>query len=154
MMSHMTINIETASIRHLDVLCEIEKQCFTAEAFTRQQIANLLTDYDSITLIAKESSQVVGFIIGTVCCERSALTGHILTLDILPAYRRKGAGAKLLRQMEVLFRNKGVKGFRLEVREDNFAAINLYRRFGYKIIGKLKNYYGTTHGLYLRKDLT
>jgi ribosomal protein S18 acetylase RimI-like enzyme len=42
---------------------------------------------------------------------------------------------------------------RLEVREDNVAAINLYKKQGYQTIGRLRNYYGSAHGLYLRKNL-
>ena len=41
----------------------------------------------------------------------------------------------------------------LEVREENTAALNLYSKLGYKTIGRLEKYYGTAHGLYLRKIL-
>ena len=40
----MGIEIETATIRNLDRLYEIEKQSFQKEAFTKQEIASLLTD--------------------------------------------------------------------------------------------------------------
>jgi ribosomal protein S18 acetylase RimI-like enzyme len=42
---------------------------------------------------------------------------------------------------------------RLEVREDNAAALNLYQKLGYKKVGKLEKYYGEAHGLYLQKTL-
>ena len=38
----------------LDKLFEIEEQCFDQEAFTKQQIAYLLTDYNTMALGAKE----------------------------------------------------------------------------------------------------
>ncbi len=60
---------------------------------------------------------------------------------------------KLLEELEKTIKNKGVKECRLEVREDNTTAIKLYEKLGYKKIAKLKNYYPTTHGLYLRKKL-
>jgi ribosomal-protein-alanine N-acetyltransferase len=72
---------------------------------------------------------------------------------VSPAHRRKGIGARLLSEMERLFREKGVKVCRLEVREDNLRALELYRKFGYDEIGKLRNYYGSAHGIYLRKAL-
>jgi len=150
----MPITIEDASIRHLDRLYEIETECFDREAFTKQQIARLLTDYDSVGLVAKVNSEIVGFIIGTIFLERNSLTGHILTIDISPIHRRKGTAQKLLQKIEKIFKEKGVKACRLEVREDNIAALRLYQKLGYKKVAKLKNYYGNAHGIYLKKDLT
>jgi ribosomal-protein-alanine N-acetyltransferase len=150
----MSVTIEDASIRHLDRLYEIEIECFEREAFTKQQIAHLLTDYNSVSLVAKVNSEIIGFIIGMIYLERNSLTGHILTIDISPIHRRKGTAQKLLQEIEKIFKEKGVKACRLEVREDNIAALRLYQKFGYKKVAKLKNYYGNAHGIYLKKDLT
>jgi ribosomal-protein-alanine N-acetyltransferase len=150
----MPITIEDASIRHLDKLYEIEMECFEREAFTRQQIAHLLTDYNSVSLVAKVNGEIVGFIIGMIYLERNSLTGHILTIDISLIHRRRGIAQKLLQEIEKIFKGKGVKACRLEVREDNIAALRLYQKFGYKKVAKLKNYYGNAHGIYLKKDLT
>jgi ribosomal-protein-alanine acetyltransferase len=129
-------------------------ECFEKEAFTKQQIAYLLNDYNSISLVAKENEKIVGFIIGRIHVERKSLIGHILTIDILPAYRRKGIAVKLLQEIERIFKEKGVKVCHLEVREDNVAALSLYQKSGYKKIGRLENYYENAHGIYLRKTLT
>ena len=145
--------IETASVRQLERLLEIEKTCFKEEAFTRRHIASLLTDYNSICLTAKERDQIIGFIIGTTYFERNSLTGHVLTIDVVPQSRRKGAGAKLLDEMERIFKEKGVRTCRLEVREDNVAALGLYRKLDYRVIARLKGYYGKADGIYLRKTL-
>jgi ribosomal-protein-alanine acetyltransferase len=150
----MTITIETASMRHLDRLCEIERECFKEEAFSRQQIANLLMDYNTISLIAVEKSDIVGFIIGTIIFERKALDGHVLTIDVAPPSQRRGVGQRLLQEMEKIFAEKDVKTCHLEVREDNIKALSLYEEAGYQTIGKLENYYGKADGLYLRKKLT
>jgi len=150
----MSVTLEDASIRHLDRLYEIEIECFEREAFTKQQIAHLLTDYNSVSLVAKVNGEIVGFIIGMIYLERNSLTGHILTIDISLIHRRKGTAQKLLQEIEKIFTEKGVKACRLEVREDNIAALRLYQKFGYKKVAKLKNYYGNAHGIYLKKDLT
>jgi ribosomal-protein-alanine acetyltransferase len=150
----MTLTIEDASIQHLDKLYEIEMKCFEKEAFTKQQISNLLTDYNSIGLVAKIDGEIVGFIIGTIYPEKNSLIGHILTIDVSPTHQRKGIAQKLLKEIEKLFKEKSVKTCRLEAREDNIAALRLYRKLGYKKIARLKNYYGNAHGIHLRKDLT
>jgi ribosomal-protein-alanine acetyltransferase len=149
----MELKIESASIGHLDRLYQIERECFDKEAFTRQQIAYLLKDYNSINLIARINNEIAGFIIGAAYYERSAQVGHILTVDVTPAYRQKGVAQKLLQEIEKIFKEKGFRASCLEVREDNIAALGLYRKLGYKKIAKLKNYYGNAHGIYLKKGL-
>jgi ribosomal-protein-alanine N-acetyltransferase len=150
----MQITIEDASIRHLDRLYEIETRCFESEAFTKQQIASLLTDYNSISLVAKANGEIVGFIIGMLYSENGKIVGHILTVDVLPEHRRKGIGLRLLKEIEEIFKGKGVNVCVLEAREDNIAALRLYQKLGYQKVAKLKHYYGSAHGIFLRKDLT
>jgi ribosomal-protein-alanine acetyltransferase len=149
----MTVTVQDASVKYLGRLYEIEKECFVEEAFTKKQIAQLLTDYNSISLIARENCEIVGFIVGMIYPDRKAVNGHILTIDVSPPHRRKGIGQMLLHEMEGIFAQKGVQTCLLEVREDNVAAIGLYHKLGYKDIGRLKNYYGNAHGIYFRKAL-
>jgi ribosomal-protein-alanine acetyltransferase len=149
----MGIEIETATIRNLDRLYDIEKQSFQKEAFTKQEIAYLLTDYNAIGLAARIDGEIVGFAIGRIDVARGMPYGHILTIEALPSQRRKGVAEKLLKNLESLFREKGTAESRLEVREDNTAAISLYQKLGYRRVGKLERYYGDAHGLYLKKAL-
>jgi len=149
----MPITIEDASIRHLERLYEIEMECFKKEAFTKQQIAQLLQDSNSISLVAKEDGNIIGFIIGAVSVENENIVGHILTIDVSPSHRRRGVGFKLLQEMEKIFKDRGVKICRLEAREDNVAALNLYRKLGYRKIGVLEYYYGEAHGILFEKAL-
>jgi ribosomal-protein-alanine acetyltransferase len=150
----MTTTIEHATTRQLDRLYEIEKECFQKEAFTKQQIAYLLAAYNSVSLVAKVNSEIVGFIISVVILERNAFVGHILTIEVLPQHRRKGIAQQLLLEIEKILKEKGVKACRLEVRENNITALKLYQKLGYLKVAKLKDYYGDAHGIYLRKDLT
>jgi [ribosomal protein S18]-alanine N-acetyltransferase len=149
----MEIKIETATIRLLDKLYQIEEQCFDQEAFTKHQIAYLLTDYNTISLVAKSNSDIAGFIIAQVEIEGETLYGHIITINVSPGYRRKGIATKLIQEIELLLKQKGITESHLEVREDNNAAIKLYQRLQYQKISKLEKYYGNKHGLYLKKTL-
>jgi ribosomal-protein-alanine N-acetyltransferase len=146
--------LEDASSKDLDRLYEIERECFNEEAFTKDQISQLLDDYNTVSLIARVKDEIAGFVIGMIHVERSALRGHVLTIDVGSPYRRKGIGTLLMDEIESIFRQKGVKASFLEVREDNISAINLYLKLGYKIIGKLDKYYGKFHGIYLKKTLS
>ncbi len=149
----MDIKLATATTRILDALCEIEKQCFEQEAFTKQQLEYLITDYSTIGLTAIVNGEIAGFAIARVNIRRNMTFGHILTVDVAPAYQRKGIAKKMLQQIETILRERGIKECRLEVRENNVAALNLYKKLGYTEKGKLEKYYGSAHGLYLKKGL-
>jgi ribosomal-protein-alanine acetyltransferase len=149
----MTVTVQDASARNLERLYEIEKECFVEEAFTKKQISQLLTDYNSVSLIGREDSEIVGFIVGMIYPDRKASSGHVVTIDVLPLHRRKGVGTMLLNEMESIFAQKGVQVSLLEVREDNVAALSLYRKLGYTEVGRLENYYKNAHGIYLKKVL-
>ena len=150
----MLAKIEKASIEHLDRLCEIEMKCFETEAFTKQQIAYLITDSNSVILVSRVKGEIVGFIIGKIYMDKKTSAGQILTIDVSPKHRRKGIGQRLLQEIEKTFKDKGVKICYLEVRENNFVALSLYQKLGYKKVGRLENYYGNAHGIRLRKALT
>lgn len=149
----MDIKLEALSIRLLYELYEIESQCFGQEAFSKQQLAYLLTDYNALGLAARVNGEIAGFAIARIDIVENASIGHILTVDIAPSYRRKGIAQKILHEIEALFKERGIKECRLEVREDNAAAVNLYQKLGYKKVGRLENYYGNAHGLHLKKML-
>ena len=149
----MEIKIETASMRLIDKLFQIEEQCFDEEAFTKQQISYLLTDYNTVALVANVNNDVTGFIITQLELDSDRLYGHIITINVAAAYRRKGIGTRMLSEIETILKQKGIAEIQLEVREDNSAALKLYQKNGYRRIGKLENYYGRKHGLHLKKTL-
>jgi ribosomal-protein-alanine N-acetyltransferase len=149
----MDIKIEPVLVSRLDKLYKIEKQCFEQEAFTKQQLAYMLTDYGIIGLAATVNDEITGFAIARVGIGRSASFGHVLTVDVAPAYRREGIAKKLLSEVETVLKERGIKECRLEVREDNFAALSLYRKIGYEKVGILEKYYGDVDGVYLKKIL-
>ena len=147
----MEVKIETATIKFLDQLYQIEEKCFDQEAFTKRQIAYLLTEYNTIALAAKVDSNILGFIIAQVEVEENTEFGHILTINVAPKYRRQKTASKLLNEIENLLKQKGITECRLEVRENNTPAIKLYHTQGYQTICKLEKYYDKKHGLYLKK---
>lgn len=149
----MEVKIETATIKLLDQLYQIEEKCFDQEAFSKRQIAYLLTDYNSIALVSKANSNLAGFIIVQIEVEENTEFGHIITINVAPNFRRQKIATKMLREIESILKQKGINEVRLEVREDNHAAIKLYQTLTYQTAGKLERYYGTKHGFYLKKTL-
>jgi len=105
---------------------------------------SLLKAPGAVSLLAKENEEVMGFVIGLVDDYGEVKLGHIVTIDVIPKYRRKGIAIKLLQKVEKEFHNAGVRTSYLEVRDDNVAARRLYQKLGYREVEVLKDYY--SHG--------
>jgi len=147
----MELKIETATIKQLDQLFKIEEDCFDQEAFTKQQIAYLLSDFNTIALIAKSNVDIAGFVIAQIEVEENTEYGHIVTINVAPKFRRKGIATRMLQEIESFLKQRSITQIRLEVREDNNTALKLYNKLDYKTQGKLDRYYGNKHGIYLKK---
>ena len=98
---------------------------------------------DTILKVAVLNNQIIGYV-----CVRTILdVTHILNLAVLPEFRRRGIGSMLLRDaLNELKRLKpDINLITLEVRESNTAAIELYEKFGFKVMGKRISYYDKPH---------
>lgn len=67
--------------------------------------------------------------------------GHIANIAVDPLFRRQGVGAALLSDVQTFARKNKLSFLTLEVRENNLAAQNLYRKFGFLEVGRRKDYY-------------
>lgn len=66
---------------------------------------------------------------------------HISTLAVHPSYRGQGIGEQLLSDALMDATLRGALVATLEVRISNDAALNLYRKFGFEVIGERPRYY-------------
>lgn len=143
-----------ADLKDLETLYKIEKECFSNEAFSKQQIAYFLKTSNAVSLVAQVDGKTAGFITGLIEQHGKSRIAHIYTVDVVPKYRRIGVGLKLLEEIEKDFTEKGAEACFLEVRFNNLAARKLYQKHGYIEIGKLNNYYARgIHGIRLEKKL-
>ena len=67
--------------------------------------------------------------------------GHIITIDVLPEFRRSGLGSKLLTTAEQRLFAAGCDHVHLETAVDNQAAIAFYKRQKYFIQKTTPRYY-------------
>lgn len=91
----------------------------------------------SFLIVAKFGNKPVGFAFSTVYGEHplkvSELVGTINDVYVLPMFRGKGIGKKLIIETLNKMRDNGVKAVRLTVLIENKAAIKLYEKLGFKL---------------------
>jgi len=66
---------------------------------------------------------------------------HVEDLVVDPGCRRQGWGWRLLARVLDLGRRRGARSAHLEVRRGNRAALELYRRAGFEVVGERRDYY-------------
>ena len=84
-----------------------------------------------------ESSAVIGFIGVWYMADEA----HIVNIGVTREYQRRGLGELLLIGAVEHAQNRGVRMVTLEVRESNFIARILYRKYGFAERGLRKAYY-------------
>ncbi|MHB0859475.1 MAG: GNAT family acetyltransferase [Anaerolineae bacterium] len=93
----------------------------------REEIAKKLERDPDLFLVAEDDGQVVGVIMGAWDGRR----GWLHHLAVAEAYRGRGIGSELLRQVEGRLQARGCLKVNLLVHQNNEGARELYRRLGY-----------------------
>lgn len=83
------------------------------------------------------SETVFGYLIST----HVAGEAELLRIGVSPAFRRQGIGYLLMKAFAESCGERETPEAFLEVRVSNVPAISLYERFGFKTVGRRKNYY-------------
>jgi ribosomal-protein-alanine N-acetyltransferase len=128
--------IREMNVRDVDRVSEVENLGF-ARPWSKDM---LYSDLDGQSKAVVLVAEVGGRVAGHVGVWRALDELHITTLAVDPDYRRRGIASAL---MEAVFERYGAEydEFTLEVRENNFAAINLYEKFGFEVMGRRIDYY-------------
>ncbi len=118
---------------------------------------SILRSYPRSFLIAEVDGRIAGYIMCRVervfsRFERFRIrrAGHIISIAVLPEYRRRGIGRTLLlKALENLREHYECSEAFLEVRVSNHEAIKLYESIGFTKIEVLKRYYMDGEDAYL-----
>lgn len=134
----MGIETRQYDARDFAALHKLDQACFPPGiAYSRMMLRYFLTQPEAECLVAVEEKKIVGFLIS----EENPPLGHIITLDVAVAHRRKGVGTQLLRESEEHLAFRGVRTVLLETATTNEAGIAFWERHGYRKEAVLKNYY-------------
>ncbi len=122
----------------LDEFFELDQLCFDKDiAFPKYVFAYYLKRSNVLSYVIEVENKIVAFIIASYKQSRA----HIITIDVHPDYQRRGYGEKLMKLTEEELIKVNVKFIFLYVAENNYSAIKLYQKLGYKIHDRILNYY-------------
>jgi [ribosomal protein S18]-alanine N-acetyltransferase len=134
------IRLRNIRPKDLEALYLLDQVCFERDiAYTRGQLRHFLSRENASGVVAEVDGDLAGFAVG----HRSGPRGHVVTIDVASAYRRRGVGRALLRDLVRRLEESGARRVRLEVDLRNAGAIRFYESMGFQETRRLRDYYGS-----------
>jgi [ribosomal protein S18]-alanine N-acetyltransferase len=161
----MPFTLRDARPEDFEALWRIDQQCFPpGVAYSQQELKLYMGHRGAFTLIVNQqrnqngearqnengiNHEIAGFLVA-----HSGAIGHVITIDVVPSFRRSGVGSQLLCAAEERLRENGSRAVRLEAAVDNLSALSFYKRLGYQVVKTWPRYYSTgVDALVLKKNL-
>ena len=138
----MTCRFEPITRTAASQLSALHGVCFPEDPWDVTAIVEIMNVQGFFGRMAWKKKILAGFALaldlGNEC--------EILSLGVVPEQRRFGTGGALLYSICLLARQRGAERVTLEVAEDNAAALALYAKRGFILVGRRRNYYCQARG--------
>ncbi len=150
------IVIEPMRPEHMHAVAAIHHEDFS-RPWSDGEFAALLAQDPVFGFVAREEGKATP-VLGFALARQAAGEGEILTIAVARARKRRGVGRKLMDAVLRHLHAERVASLFLEVDETNAPAIALYRKLGFRDVGRRADYYehkaeGRTAALIMRVDL-
>jgi ribosomal-protein-alanine N-acetyltransferase len=132
------IRLRKARAADLPDLLALEAR-FPGDRLSARQFRHHLGNARARLRVATSDGGVAGYHL--VLLRTGSDWARLYSIAVDPARRGQGLGRRLLADAEAQARAAGCRGLRLEVRQDNAAAVALYEAAGYQRLAALPAYY-------------
>jgi [ribosomal protein S18]-alanine N-acetyltransferase len=127
----MQAKIRAANLADLGALIDLENRSFSTDRISPLSFRRLMASRSASVLVAAAGALVAGYAI--ILRRSGSRVARLYSLAVDPQFR--GLGRELLAAAERSAAAGGCRLMRLEVRDDNLRAINLYQRADYRQFG-------------------
>ena len=139
----------------IPVLATYEKELFPYSPWSTAQFKEEFAGIPTTRFmsVAEDGNTIVGYC--GVFVPAPGIEADILTVAVLPAYRRQGIAKEFMHQIEAYAVERQASAMMLEVELSNESAIKLYESLGYMKISVRMDYYGPGKDAHvMRKELS
>ena len=121
----MSAVIRPATLADIPAMVRLEEISFPGDRLSARSLRRLVREGRAMCLVAETDGRVTGDAIALP--RRGSRSLRLYSVAVDPALRKAGIGTALLAEAERWAASSGHDEIRLEVREDNAAAIRFYR---------------------------
>lgn len=133
------LRVRPARRADLPALLALEQRAFRGDRLSARQFRHHLRNPSAWFAVAEVEGHLAGNAL--LFFRRGSRAARLYSIVVAPKARGRGVGARLLVAAEAAARRRGCRELRLEVRQDNVAAIGLYEGAGYQRVAELPEYY-------------
>lgn len=137
----MEISLEKMKIEDLELIDLKNFDNFWTESILKDEI---LSD-SSYYIVARFQNDIIGFAGLKFLLDEAHITNIATRID----KRKNGVGSKLLEGLINRAKEEASVLITLEVNTENLPAINLYKKYGFEILGVRKKYYDNKFDAYI-----
>ena len=143
-LSAVSVSVSNMTEHDLLEVVDIEQSCDVSRWGWDAYHNELRSDNRNLMLVAratsreeKDSKSIVGYLVARLAADEL----HVNNIAVRDAYRRCGVATALLNRILEEAEGSGAFAAFLEVRAGNAAALALYERCGFLVVGRRRNYY-------------
>ena len=139
----------------LEQVININRVCLP-ENYSTYFFMDLYERYPATFIVAEQERDVVGYI---MCRIETGFTsfglfgiskkGHVVSVAVLPEYQHKGVGTALMKEAMKNMRLYKAKECYLEVRVSNVPAVSMYKKMGFQVVRRAREYYADKEDAYV-----
>ena len=130
------MKIVEAERSDLDEIMEIERSVFSVP-WSENNMLFEIDSGDAFVGLAKDNGRIIGFVVMHGFTDEA----EIFNIAVKEEYRRRKTGTALLHAAFSRAEEAGYEKLYLEVRAGNTAAIDMYLKNGFILLGVRKDYY-------------
>ena len=142
-MAHAETRFRSYRAEDLDAMHALDVVCFERPfRFTRGAMRRFAEAKKATLVIAEEEDALIGFVILHTEEAEDKKARYVITVDVDPAFRRRGVARLLMREAERQACNDGCFAMVLHVYTGNVAAVQFYAQIGYVRSHRVEGFYG------------
>lgn len=134
-----SIQLRAARKSDLDALEALENQSFNYDRLSRKSFLWMLTKAHALLHVAVIDKKVVGY--GLVLLNTGTRLARLYSLAVSKSHQGLGLGRTILEALMARAEEEDFVYLRLEVKTDNYPAIGLYEKMGFRLLNRKKEYY-------------
>lgn len=131
--------LRQATVDDIDALVYLEIRSFNTDKLSRRRFRYLLTRANATIIVVEQEGRVRGYVL--LLFSRGTSMARLYSIAVDPDLKGQGIGSALVKAAEEAAIEHDCASIRLEIRKDNTASLELFRRHDYKPFKEILDYY-------------
>lgn len=146
------VKTEKASLKDVHDILKLENTCFESDRLSLRQLQYFIKSSRSNVMIARENKLLIAYLI--ILFSKNSTIARLYSLAVDPQFQSRGIAKFLLQLIEHQLSETQFTQMCLEVRKNNYRAINFYKNNNYELFAEYENFYEDgENALRMRKKL-